>query len=99
VVEALPRGSRKITILLKVSADGAAGETRDITAVLRRGGSPDPLPLSLAVLGTERGDTGETILCELDLPVLEPGEYTLEITAEDKATGTSETVSRILRKR
>ncbi len=99
LVETLRPGSRKITAVMRVYAGDTDVKTQDITAVLRRGDSPDTVPLSLSVLEIKEGGATDTILAELDLPELEPGDYTLEIKAEDKTTGAAASVKRILRVR
>ena len=99
LVETLRPGSRKITAVMRVYAGDTDVKTQDITAVLRRGDSPDTVPLSLSVLEIKEGGATDTILAELDLPELEPGDYTLEIKSEDKTTGAAASVTRILRVR
>jgi len=97
LVRSLRPGSQRIMAIFRTAAAGGVLEGAEFTANLRRGESPDSLPLPLSIIEAGKGDALGSILAELDLPALEPGDYTLEIAAQDKTSGTAASVTRSLR--
>jgi hypothetical protein len=97
LVRSLRPESQRIMAIFRMEAAGGVVEGAEFTANLRRGESPDPLPLLISIIETGKDDTFGSILAELYLPALEPGDYTLEIEAHENTSGTAARVTRLLR--
>jgi VWFA-related protein len=97
LVQALQSGSLRIMAVFRMEAAGGVVEETEFTANLRQGDSPDALPVPVSIIEAGKGDSTGSILAELDLPVLKPGDYTLEIEAHEKTSGTAARVTRLLR--
>ncbi len=97
LVRSLCPGSQRIMAIFRTAAAGGVLEGAEFTASLRRAESPDSLPLPISIIEAGKGEALGSMLAELDLPALEPGDYTLEIAAQDQTTGTAASVTRLLR--
>jgi len=93
LVAGLGPGPQKIGAVLRLSAAGTEWEVSGITAELKQNESTAVIPLALSVLETGEEDGIVTVLAELELPDLEPGDYVLEVTAGSKAGDAHSSVS------
>lgn len=93
LVEGLGPGPQKIGAVLRLSAAGTEWEASGITAELKQNESTAAIPLALSVLETGKEGGIVTVLAELELPDLEPGDYVLEFTAGGEAGDAHSSVS------
>jgi len=86
LVEVLDKGISKILAAVQYKIVNIPAPEVDLSAHLIKESSGEKIPLSFSILSTQKEEKTHTVLIEFELPELQPGKYSLDITAEEETT-------------
>ncbi len=86
LIHELDKNVSKLHAVLRCSIIGIQEPVVDISANLIENTSGEKESLSFSILSTEKKEETDILLLELELPELKPGEYSIEIIAEEEKT-------------
>ncbi len=86
LVEVLDKGISKILAEIKYTIFNIQAPEVGLSAHLIKESSGEKIPLSFSILSDQEEDKTHAVLIEFELPELQPGKYSLDITAEEETT-------------
>jgi hypothetical protein len=90
----LDQGTSKLLAIVRCSVIGIQNADIELSAHLIQHSSGEKSPLPFSILAAEDREETSLLLLELDLPGLQPGSCTLEISAEEAASGSKSQTAR-----
>jgi VWFA-related protein len=86
LVEVLDKGISKILAAVQYTIFNIPAPEVELSAHLIKESSGEKIPLSFSILSAQEEEKTHTLLIEFELPELQPGKYSLDITAEEETT-------------
>ena len=95
LVEVLDKGISKILAAVQYTIFNIQAPEVGLSAHLIKESSGEKIPLSFSILSAREEEKTHTVLIEFELPELQPGKYSLDITAEEETTKSKSQTTRI----